>query len=140
MQYPRTAINFVLNKRASMQRSSRRESQFYKPSWTACVFRFPIPPEKFASFPLGSRPHATWRSCAQPPPHEIRRRRLANMKSATSLIEATFPPLGHPSSPGADVMSQMEAPVREVVWNPTARGQSMSVCNMPEPDAMARQG
>ena len=91
MQYPRTAINFVLNKRASMQRSSRRESQFYQPSWTACVFRFPIPPEKFASFPLGSRPHATWRSCAQPPPHEIRRRRLANMKSATFLIEATFP-------------------------------------------------
>ena len=31
-------------------------------------------------------------------------------------------------------MSQMEAPVREAIWNPTARGQGMSVCNVPEPD------
>ena len=36
--------------------------------------------------------------------------------------------------------SQMEAPIREVICNPTARGQNMLLCNVPEPDAVARQG
>ena len=60
------------------------------------------------------------------------------MKSATSLIEATFPPLGHPSSPGADVTNG--SPSQGSGLEPTARGQSLLVCIVPEPDAMARQG